>query len=35
MPTAPIPDTLEADFMTINAARIAIREFIVNTGESY
>ncbi len=35
MPTIPIPDALKADFATVDAARIAIREFIVNIGESY
>jgi MuDR family transposase len=35
MPTISIPDTLKADFASIDAARIAIREFIVNIGESY
>ncbi|KAI9784480.1 MAG: hypothetical protein M1839_002136 [Geoglossum umbratile] len=35
MPTAPIPEALKADFATLDAARIAIRNFIISTGESY
>jgi hypothetical protein len=35
MPTAPIPEALEADFAILDVARITIRDFIINTEESY
>jgi hypothetical protein len=35
MPTISIPDALKANFVSIDAARIAIQEFIINIGEFY
>jgi MuDR family transposase len=35
MPTILIPNALKTNFVSIDVARIAIREFIINIGESY